>query len=35
LDHYDVTWDGSKRGKFWRTKKGKEDETKSFVLKKE
>jgi hypothetical protein len=29
LDHNDVTWDGSKGGEFWRTKKG-EHETWSF-----
>jgi hypothetical protein len=30
-----VTWDVFKGGKFLRTKGGEEDETKSFVLKKE
>jgi hypothetical protein len=25
-----VIWDGSKRGEFWKTKKGEENETKSF-----
>jgi hypothetical protein len=31
LDHNDVTWDGSKEGDFWRTKKeGEEDETWNF-----
>jgi hypothetical protein len=30
-----VTWDESKRGKFWKTKIREEDETKKFVLKKE
>jgi hypothetical protein len=29
-----VTWDESKGGKFWKTKRREEDETKSFVLKK-
>jgi hypothetical protein len=30
LDHDDVIWNGSKGGKFWRTKERGEDETKSF-----
>jgi hypothetical protein len=30
-----VTWDESKGGKFWKIKRREEDETKSFVLKKE
>jgi hypothetical protein len=29
-----VTWDGFKGGKFWKTKRGEEDETKKIVLKK-
>jgi hypothetical protein len=30
LDHNDVTWDGSKGAKFWRTKGGEEDELEFF-----
>jgi hypothetical protein len=30
-----VTWDGSKWGKFYRTKRREEDETNSVVLKEE
>jgi hypothetical protein len=30
LDHNDVTWDGSKGGKFWRIKKVEKDKIWSF-----
>jgi hypothetical protein len=29
LDHNDVTWDGSKGGKFLKTRRGEKDETNS------
>jgi hypothetical protein len=33
LDHNDVTRDGSKGGEFLKTKRGEEDQTKSFFRK--
>jgi len=30
-----VTWDGSKGGEFWKTKKGEEDETWSWSFERE